>query len=133
MPAQCGFKSFALRSNQCGQKTQYGLEFWSLDLPNAQVCVWGRVTALQSASELAGNSAFPFSSHKVMYNFEICDGMLSHHDFILSHILQNAVASRVHSCAQGILLLRQGSRIVHITETCAPKCAEHDLLSYSSQ
>ena len=35
--AQCCFKSFALRSCQCGRKTQYGLEFWSLDLASAGV------------------------------------------------------------------------------------------------
>ena len=35
--AQCCFKSFALRSCQCGRKTRYGLEFWSLDLPSARV------------------------------------------------------------------------------------------------
>ena len=50
MPAharvQCSFKSFALRSCQCGRKTLYGLEFWSLDLPSARVGVWDRVPAL---------------------------------------------------------------------------------------
>ena len=35
------FKSSALISCQCGRKTQYWLEFWSLDLPSAQVHVFG--------------------------------------------------------------------------------------------
>ena len=45
--AQCCFKSFALRSCQCGRKTRYGLEFWSLDLPSARVIFLGRVPALE--------------------------------------------------------------------------------------
>ena len=44
--AQFCFKSFASRSYQCGRKTRYGLEFWSLDLPSAQVNFLGRVPAL---------------------------------------------------------------------------------------
>ena len=44
--AQCCFKSFALRSCQCGRKTRYGLEFWSLDLLSARVNFLGRVPAL---------------------------------------------------------------------------------------
>ena len=44
--AQCCFKSLALRSCQCGRKTRYGLEFWSLDLPSAPVNFQGRVPAL---------------------------------------------------------------------------------------
>ena len=44
--AQCCFKSFTLRSCQCGRKTRYGLEFWSLGLPSAPVNFLGRVPAL---------------------------------------------------------------------------------------
>ena len=44
--AQCCFKSFALRSCQCGRKTPYGPEFWSLDLPSARVNFLSRVPAL---------------------------------------------------------------------------------------
>ena len=39
--AQCCFL-------QCGRKTRYGLEFWSLDLPSARVNFLGRVPALSS-------------------------------------------------------------------------------------
>ena len=39
--AQFCFKSFALRSFQCGRKTRYLLDFWSLDLPSARVHFYG--------------------------------------------------------------------------------------------
>ena len=48
--AQCCFKSLALRSCQCGRKTRYGLEFWSLDLPSARVNFLGRVPALMPSA-----------------------------------------------------------------------------------
>ena len=38
--AQLCFKLSALRSRQCGCKTQYWLEFWSLDLPSSSSCFW---------------------------------------------------------------------------------------------
>ena len=45
--AQCCFKSLALRSCQCGRKTRYELEFWSLRFADgARVNFLGRVPAL---------------------------------------------------------------------------------------
>ena len=56
--AQCCFKSFALRSCQCGRKTRYGLEFWSLDLLSARVNFLGRVPALLAKTLLATTVCF---------------------------------------------------------------------------
>ena len=40
--AQCCFKSFALRSYQCGRKTWYWLKFWLLDLPSVEFIFWAK-------------------------------------------------------------------------------------------
>ena len=60
---QCCLKSFALRLCHCGQKTRYGLEFWSLDLPSARVRFFGRVPALLRASKKDSNWSYRARKH----------------------------------------------------------------------
>ena len=72
---QCSFKSFALRSCQCGLKTRYWLKFWVLDLPSSRVNFLGGVPAL-ICIYIYDTSAV---SVEVMYQ-ALCDCQILHPD-----------------------------------------------------